>query len=52
VAHRGILYNKTMVTEPSPAWGILFDTKYKNNVFMIDSIRDCLGVTSSTWAIP
>lgn len=41
----GILYNKTMVTEPVDSWGILFDTKYKNNVFMIDSIRDCLGVT-------
>ncbi len=41
----GILYNKTMVSEPVTSWGILFDTKYKNNVFMIDSIRDCLGVT-------
>ena len=41
----GILYNKTMVTEPVTSWGILFDTKYQNNVFMIDSIRDCLGVT-------
>ena len=25
----GILYNKTMVTEPVTSWGILFDTKYK-----------------------
>lgn len=41
----GILYNKTMVDEPVTSWGILFDTKYQNNVFMIDSIRDCLGVT-------
>ncbi len=41
----GILYNKTMVDEPVTSWGILFDQKYKNNVFMIDSIRDCLGVT-------
>ncbi|HNW86518.1 MAG TPA: spermidine/putrescine ABC transporter substrate-binding protein [Candidatus Limiplasma sp.] len=41
----GILYNKTMVTEPVTSWGILFDKKYTNNVFMIDSIRDCLGVT-------
>ena len=40
----GILYNKTKVTEPVTSWGILFDTKYKDNVFMIDSIRDCLGV--------
>ena len=41
----GILYNKTMVTEPVTSWGILFDTKYQNNVFMIDSIRDCMGIT-------
>jgi len=41
----GILYNKTMITEPVTSWGILFDKKYTNNVFMIDSIRDCLGVT-------
>jgi len=41
----GILYNKTMVSEPVTSWGALFDTQYANNVFMIDSIRDCLGVT-------
>jgi spermidine/putrescine-binding protein len=41
----GILYNKTMVDEPVTSWSILFDKKYVNNVFMIDSIRDCLGVT-------
>lgn len=41
----GILYNITMVDEPVTSWSVLFDTKYKNNVFMIDSIRDCLGVT-------
>ncbi len=41
----GILYNKTMVDAPVTSWGVLFDTKYKNNVFMIDSIRDCLGAT-------
>lgn len=41
----GILYNKTMVDGPVTSWSVLFDTKYKNNVFMIDSIRDCLGVT-------
>ena len=40
----GILYNKTMVTEPVTSWGILFDKKYQNNVFMIDTIRDCFGV--------
>ena len=40
----GILYNKTMVDGPVTSWGVLFDTKYKNNVFMIDTVRDCLGV--------
>ncbi|MDD3212491.1 MAG: spermidine/putrescine ABC transporter substrate-binding protein [Eubacteriales bacterium] len=41
----GILYNTTMVTEPVTSWSILFDPQYQNNVFMLDSIRDCLGVT-------
>ena len=40
----GILYNKTMVEEPVDSWGILWDEKYSNNVFMMDSMRDCLGV--------
>jgi len=41
----GILYNKTMVTEPVDSWAILWDTKYENNVFMMDSIRDTMGIT-------
>ena len=41
----GILYNTTMVDEPITSWSSLFDAKYKNNVFMMDSIRDCLGAT-------
>ena len=41
----GILYNKTMVTEPVDSWAILWDIKYKNNVFMMDSIRDTMGIT-------
>lgn len=40
----GICYNKTMVTEPVDSWGILFDQKYKDNVFMLDSIRDSMGI--------
>ncbi len=39
----GILYNTKMVDEPITSWGALFDVKYKNNVFMMDSIRDTLG---------
>ncbi len=41
----GILYNKTMVTEPVDSWAILWNDQYKNNVFMMDSIRDTMGVT-------
>lgn len=40
----GILYNTTMVEEPVDSWAILWDTKYQNNVFMYDSIRDTMGV--------
>ena len=40
----GILYNTTMVSEPVDSWGILWDTDYMNNVFMLDSIRDTMGV--------
>lgn len=32
----GILYNTTMVEEPVDSWGILWDSKYKSNVFMLD----------------
>ncbi len=41
----GILYNNKMVTEPVDSWAILWDTKYKSNVFMMDSIRDTMGIT-------
>ena len=41
----GILYNTKMVDEPVDSWGILWDDKYVNNVIMIDSIRDSLGIT-------
>ncbi len=40
----GILYNKTMVTEPITSWSILWDPKYKNNILMQDSVRDAFGV--------
>ena len=41
----GILYNTTMVDEPVESWSILWDSKYAGNVFMLDSIRDSMGVT-------
>jgi len=40
----GILYNKTMVDEPIDSWGVLFDEKYKNDILMIDSVRDAFMV--------
>ncbi len=41
----GILYNTKLVNEPVESWSILWDEKYQNNVFMLDSYRDSLGVT-------
>ena len=41
----GILYNTKMVQEPVTSWSILWDSKYANNVFMLDSIRDSMGIT-------
>lgn len=39
----GILYNKTMVDNVQ-SWKILWDEKYKNQIFMYDSQRDSIGV--------
>lgn len=41
----GILYNTTKVDEPVTSWSIMWDGKYASNVFMLDSIRDSMGVT-------
>ncbi|MCL1964189.1 MAG: spermidine/putrescine ABC transporter substrate-binding protein [Firmicutes bacterium] len=41
----GILYNKTMVKEPVTSWTALWDEDYRGNVFMMDSIRDTMGIT-------
>ena len=41
----GILYNKTMVDEPVNSWSILWDPKYKDNILMLDSVRDAFGAT-------
>jgi len=39
----GILYNTEKV--PSiDSWSVLFDTQYKNNVFMMNSLRDTIGL--------
>lgn len=41
----GIVYNSTMVKEPITSWQALWDTDYVDSVFMMDSIRDTIGVT-------
>lgn len=41
----GILYNKTMVNEPIDSWGAIFDSKYKDNILMMNSVRDAFGIT-------
>lgn len=41
----GILYNTTYVDEPITSWKSMFDPAYKKDVFMLDSIRDTLGIT-------
>lgn len=40
----GIIYNKSMVAEPVDSWEILWDSKYKNNILMQDSVRDAFSV--------
>ncbi|MDD3613399.1 MAG: ABC transporter substrate-binding protein [Clostridia bacterium] len=40
----GILYNTKMVDEPVDSWDILWDQKYKKEIFMYASQRDSLGV--------
>lgn len=41
----GIIYNKTMVTDKVDSWDILWNDKYKKQVFMLDSQRDSIGIT-------
>lgn len=41
----GILYNKTMVTEPIDSWAVLWDEQYADNILMQDSVRDAFGIT-------
>ncbi|MBU3805182.1 MAG: ABC transporter substrate-binding protein [Candidatus Cellulosilyticum pullistercoris] len=40
----GIVYNKTMVDETVDSWDILWDSKYKGQIFMYDSERDSIMV--------
>lgn len=40
----GILYNTKMVDEPVDSWDILWNEKYKDQIFMYDSERDSIMV--------
>jgi spermidine/putrescine-binding protein len=40
----GILYNKTMVSEPVDSWSVLWDEQYQDNILMQDSVRDAFMV--------
>ena len=42
----GILYNKDMVDEEDmDSWDAIYDKKYKNKIFMLDSERDMISIT-------
>ena len=41
----GILYNETMTGGPITSWASMWDDQFKDNVLMMDSIRDTLGIT-------
>ncbi len=40
----GIIYNKSMVTEPVDSWDILWDPTYDKQILMMDSQRDSIMV--------
>ena len=44
----GILYNTKMVEEHIDSWTVLWDTQYKDNILMQDSVRDAFAVALKT----
>jgi spermidine/putrescine transport system substrate-binding protein len=41
----GIIYNKTVVTEPVDSWDVLWDENHKGEIIMLDSQRDAIAVS-------
>ncbi len=41
----GILYNTDLVDEEIDSWDVLWDEKYKNEIIMLDSSRDSIGIS-------
>lgn len=44
----GLIYNTETVDGDIDSWKSLFDSKYKNEVFMFDNMRDTIGVALKT----
>lgn len=44
----GIVYNTEMVSEPITSWTALLDEKYAGSIFMMDSVRDTVGLALKT----
>ena len=40
----GIIYDQNVVTEEVDSWDILWDEKYKDQIFMFDTYRDTMGM--------
>ena len=40
----GIIYNRKMVQDPVDSWAILWDQKYAKQIFIMDSLRDSIGM--------
>ena len=40
----GLIYNKDVVKEKVDSWDILWNEKYKDQIFMFDTYRDTIGV--------
>ena len=40
----GILYNTGMVEEPITSWNALLDERYSGSIYMMDSVRDSMGL--------
>jgi len=40
----GIVYNTEMVEEPITSWTALLDERYSGEIFMMDSVRDTVGL--------
>jgi spermidine/putrescine transport system substrate-binding protein len=41
----GIIYDKKQIKDKIDSWNVLWDKKYKNEIFMSDDMRNSLGVT-------